>query len=139
MLKPPLAVSPTCFLSSVCFLALRGSFALLLAIPVSGCGKEDLQQRSETDLVSRLVAAEPEKQPEISIALAAKGDSAIPRILEAFEQTADKPDTQVSLAGAVYRMKPSEARATALQKMHTEVKDPNAKEIIGRFASDPRR
>jgi len=55
--------------------------------------------------------------------LAARGESVLPALLEAFGKTQGKAEAQLSLADAVFRMPPSSATIAALEKMAEQATD----------------
>lgn len=117
-----------------------GSLLLFLVVSVvlllspAACRK-DVKGKSSQDLVSRLDSANESEQHDITMELADRGEAALPDILQAFSKTS-KPSSQIALAEAVYRMKKSKQRDSALLKMQESVKDKDAQEVIGRFAAD---
>jgi hypothetical protein len=101
----------------------------------AGC-RQDAATATGEDLIKLLDSDSPADRLQGSKELAAQGEGAIPRIMEAFSKAADKPHVQTALADAVFRMKVSDATIAALGRMAEQAKDPAAREEIAGLAKE---
>lgn len=105
----------------------------VMVLGATGCGKKDVSKASSSDLISQL---ESEDRYEVLTALAVEGESAIPKIQDAFAKAEGKPEVQSLLARAVWQMKRSPARTAALKQMQETTKDPTVRERVAGYVKE---
>jgi hypothetical protein len=109
----------------IIILVLIAILLLVVGVWMFRPGQARLAGVPEDSLVSQIETASPDRLMDIVMELASRGESAIPTIMQAFEQAGERSDVQNALAESVYRMRASPQTVTALERM-SELSDDGA-------------